>query len=124
MGKYNKYLDRVVIITTNKGLVLTPAALDLLGKPDRALLLNDGDGHMGIRPVKSNDPEYDNAFAIQHPGRNAKNPPTSKATSFMNCKAYLDKYNINSKLVFSTVSIENDILVVDLTKFEILKIQN
>lgn len=123
-SRYYKYTTKVVVISNQRGMLLSPATMELLGNPDRVLLLNDGNGHMGINPVTKNDPEYENAFTVQKPGRNDKNPPSSQAMSSVNCKKYLEMYHINPKAVFSTVSVEDGILVIDLNRYEPVNIRS
>lgn len=123
-SKYVHYAKKVVIISSPTGFVLTPATMEILGNPLKVLLLHDGEGHLGIRPVKETDPEYGNAFKVTPPGGNGYKDRDTLATSVISCKGFIKALNVNEKAVFSTISIENDIMVVDMTKFEILKIQN
>jgi hypothetical protein len=70
-GKYMYYRDTPCLLVTDSGkscatgrLYLSPATLELLGKPERVLLLSDGNGSIGLRGVGEKDPQYNEAYAL------------------------------------------------------------
>jgi hypothetical protein len=120
-GRYSHYYNStVVVVSNNRGFLLTPAITKLLGEPKRALLLNDNNGNLGIRPVKENDPEWNNAFSIILPSGSS----SKGGMRLINCRSYIKEYKVQIKAVFTTVSIENGILVVNLNQYEPLIINN
>lgn len=119
-SRYIKYFDKIaVIISSDRGMILTPPLIDLLGKPNRVLLLTDSNGNIGINPVKDNDPQSINAFAIQYP--RSKNP-TGTAMCFVNCKRFLLGMKLNLKAVYDQIYVDNDIIVIDTSKYKPLSL--
>lgn len=114
--KYNKIKSSVqaVIMAGNKKIMLTPAAFDAMGKPDRVFMLYDKQNNrIGLQAVDPNNNQAGHAFAVATPSKGSANSENYMRN--ISCKTFLDRIGVN---VMSTraynLTADTNIFVIDL----------
>lgn len=119
-GKYRKYKDINAVICTSRGvLLLSPAIMELLGRPGRVLLYNDGKGLMGIAEAAKDDPFAESSYSVSF---NSKADPKT-AFGQVSCVSYTKKHKMTSG-AYVDMEMENNVLVINIKKCQILQVHN
>lgn len=116
-GKYSYYANKCCFLIVRSGnikIVITPATFELLGKPERVLLLSNGENAVGLRGIKKNDPQFDEAFFISSTHK-------TDAMHYVSAQGFVSDNNLSPNTVCENVYLEGDVLVAHKDDFRLAR---